>query len=235
MQKFNIIEKISNKERYLIDYANLINQDLFYQNKFFKKKLELKKFLKDPTNGIPVIFPENLDYFFYSKCERDKFSINENFYLKYLFRLKRKDYIPEQILKEFGLSFSKVTNLKSKNSKRKVKEIILFNNVAKKKIKKLKNKFKRICAFQTRNIPHLGHEEIIKKLLLKFDHVVINPVLGPKKEGDINYKLLYSAFNFLIKKKYKKKSKFYSYYCKYVLCWPIRSLTSCKFKKIFWL
>lgn len=233
MQKFNIIEKISNKERYLIDYANLINQDLFYQNKFFKKKLELKKFLKDPTNGIPVIFPENLDYFFYSKCERDKFSINENFYLKYLFRLKRKDYIPEQILKEFGLSFSKVTNLKSKNSKRKVKEIILFNNVAKKKIKKLKNKFKRICAFQTRNIPHLGHEEIIKKLLLKFDHVVINPVLGPKKEGDINYKLLYSAFNFLIKKKYKKKVSFIPIIANMFYAGPFEALHHANLRKSF--
>ena len=33
---------------------------------------------------------EKLDYFFYSKLKSDKFSIGKNFYLKHLFRLKRK-------------------------------------------------------------------------------------------------------------------------------------------------
>lgn len=122
--------------------------------------------------------------------------------------LNKKDYIPEKILIKFGLNFSNIIGLKTANSKKKVKEIINFNNESKKKIKNLKKKFSKICAFQTRNIPHLGHEEIIKKLLITFDHVVVNPVLGPKKAGDINYKLLYSAFDFLIKKKYKKKVSF---------------------------
>ena len=67
MQKLNIIEKISNEERYLIDYANLINGDFIHQTKILKKKKDLKNFLEKPENGIPVIFPEKLDYFFYSK------------------------------------------------------------------------------------------------------------------------------------------------------------------------
>ena len=189
MQKLNIIEKISNKERYLIDYANLINGDFIHQKKNLKKK-DLKNFLKKPKYGIPIIFPEKLDYFSYSKLKKDKFCISKNFYLKYLFRLKKKDYIPEKILQKFGLNFSSVTGLKSKKVKKKVHEIIDFNNVSKRKIGNLRKKFSKVCAFQTRNIPHLGHEKIIKRLLLKFDHVVVNPVLGPKKEGDINYKLL---------------------------------------------
>ena len=39
----------------------------------------------------------------------------------------------------------------------------------------------KIGAFQTRNILHLGHELIINEMLEFCDHVVINPVLGPKK------------------------------------------------------
>ena len=56
-------------------------------------------------------------------------------------------------------------------------------------IKELKLQYKEIAAFQTRNIPHLGHEKIISKLLEVCDHVVINPVIGPKK-GDIKLNVL---------------------------------------------
>jgi hypothetical protein len=233
LQKLNIIEKISNEERYLIDYANLINGDFIHQTKILKKKKDLKNFLEKPENGIPVIFPEKLDYFFYSKLKSDKFSIGKNFYLKHLFRLKRNDYIPEKILIKFGLNFSNIVGLKSKNSKKKVKEIINFNNDSKKKIKNLKKKFPKICAFQTRNIPHLGHEEIIKKLLLKFDHVVVNPVLGPKKEGDINYKMLSAAFDFLIKKKYKKKVSFIPIIANMFYAGPYEALHHANLRKSF--
>lgn len=232
MQKLNIIEKISNKERYLIDYANLINGDFIHQKKNLKKK-DLKNFLKNPKNGIPVIFPEKLNYFFYSKLKEDKFSLSKNFYLKYLFRLKKKDYIPEKILQQFGLNFSNVIGLKSKNSQKKVQEIIEFNNYSKKKIKDLKKKFSKICAFQTRNIPHLGHEKIIQRLLLKFDHVVINPVLGPKKEGDINYKLLSAAFKFLIKKKYRNKVSFIPIIANMFYAGPFEALHHANLRKSF--
>ncbi len=68
--------------------------------------------------------------------------------------------------------------------------IIDHNNKLKDYIKKLQEKKMIVAAFQTRNIPHLGHEEIIKHLLKKSDHVVINPVIGPKKKGDINYPII---------------------------------------------
>mgnify|MGYP001157179215 CR=1 FL=1 len=232
MQKLNIIEKISNKERYLIDYANLINGDFIHQKKNLIKK-DLKNFLKKPKYGIPIIFPEKLDYFSYSRLKKDKFCISKNFYLKYLFRLKKKDYIPEKILRKFGLNFSSVTGLKSKKIKKKVHEIIDFNNVSKRKIGNLRKKFSKVCAFQTRNIPHLGHEKIIKRLLLKFDHVVVNPVLGPKKEGDINYKLLTAAFDFLIKKKYKKKVSFIPIIANMFYAGPYEALHHANLRKSF--
>ena len=40
---------------------------------------------------------------------------------------------------------------------------------------------KKVGAFQSRNIPHLGHEKLINKLLEKCDVVIINPVWSKKR------------------------------------------------------
>ena len=74
---------------------------------------------------------------------------------------------------------------------------------------KLKKKRKIIGAFQTRNIPHLGHEKIIKKLLNECDYVVINPVIGPKKNGDVRPEVLKKVYNFYIKKFFNPKKVFF--------------------------
>ena len=54
------------------------------------------------------------------------------------------------------------------------------------KISELKEKYCHLGAFQTRNIPHQGHEKIIEMMLNHCDAVVINPIVGPKKPGDVN-------------------------------------------------
>jgi hypothetical protein len=233
LQNLDIIDQINKKERYLIDYANLINGDLLFQKDLIKNKVDLKKFLKKPSNGIPIFFPENLNYFNYSNLKKYKFRLNNNFYLKYLFRLKKKNYLPEKILKNFGLNFSLIVGLRTQNSKNKLNKIINFNNNSKKKIYNLKKKFKKVCAFQTRNIPHLGHEEIIKRLLKKFDHVVINPVFGPKKTGDINYKLLSKSFEFLIRNKYKNKVSFIPIIANMFYAGPYEAIHHANLRKSF--
>ena len=40
-------------------------------------------------------------------------------------------------------------------------------------------KHTRVGAFQTRNIPHFGHERILERLMDECDHLVVNPVIGP--------------------------------------------------------
>jgi sulfate adenylyltransferase len=72
----------------------------------------------------------------------------------------------------------------------------------------LKEKFSNIGAFQTRNIPHFGHELILQRLLEICDHVVINPVIGPKKSGDIKVECLKRTYTFLSQSKYKHKISF---------------------------
>ena len=79
----------------------------------------------------------------------------------------------------FKLSFNSNKFLSSwsvrKKFKDKLSEITDLNYSSRNKIQNLKSKFNNIAAFQTRNIPHFGHETIIQELLKQSDHVVINP------------------------------------------------------------
>ena len=56
-----------------------------------------------------------------------------------------------------------------------------------KKLKVLKKKY-YISSFQTRNIPHYGHEKIIKSLMKKKGRVIINPLIGMKKKVTLKMK-----------------------------------------------
>ena len=77
------------------------------------------------------------------------------------------------------------------------------------KIKNIKKTGNTVAAFQTRNIPHFGHEKIIEDLLLQFNYVIINPVIGPKKAGDAKSDLLSLIYNHLGKKYYDNKIIFH--------------------------
>ena len=61
-------------------------------------------------------------------------------------------------------------------------------------VKGLREKFNHVGAFQTRNIPHFGHQKIMERMFDFCDHVVINPVVGPKKAGDATIECLNSVF-----------------------------------------
>ena len=92
-----------------------------------------------------------------------------------------------------------LTNIKIKKKYNKIiKEISNFNKNSIYEIKKTNNKFNQTCSFQTRNIPHLGHEKIIETLLEKFDHVIINPLIGPKKKGDVKFEVLKKSYDYII-------------------------------------
>ncbi len=85
-----------------------------------------------------------------------------------------------------------------------VKEIL----DTKRKILQLRNVYKNIGAFQTRNIPHLGHEKIIEMMLDHCDLVVINPILGPKKPGDLNTERLKFIYENILKPRFNNRILF---------------------------
>ena len=136
------------------------------------------------------------------------FKLSKDSIQKKIFLTSNRDYIPLKNYLEKGNEYCEAINLKKKFYK-KFQFILRHNQSLKNYIKKLKRKKLKICSFQTRNIPHLGHEEIIKYILNFCDHVVINPIIGLRKSGDINNFFLEKSFKFLIKKKFKNKVSFF--------------------------
>jgi sulfate adenylyltransferase len=62
-----------------------------------------------------------------------------------------------------------------------------------------------IAGFQTRNIPHVGHEYVQKTALSFVDGVFINPVIGKKKTGDFKDEVILDAYDELIKHYFLKE------------------------------
>jgi len=72
-----------------------------------------------------------------------------------------------------------------------------------KKIFKQKN-WQTVVAFQTRNVPHCGHEFLQKQALEQVDGLFIQPVIGPKKLADFKDEYIIGAYEVLINKYYPK-------------------------------
>lgn len=64
--------------------------------------------------------------------------------------------------------------------------------------------WRTIVAFQTRNVPHMGHEYVQKAALTFVDGLFINPVLGKKKKGDYRDEVIIKAYEILFKHYYPK-------------------------------
>lgn len=62
--------------------------------------------------------------------------------------------------------------------------------------------WKDVVAFQTRNIPHLGHEYMHLKALESHDGLFINPVIGRKKSGDFRDEAIIAAYDAMLKHHY---------------------------------
>ncbi|NQU82919.1 MAG: adenylyl-sulfate kinase [Parcubacteria group bacterium] len=68
-----------------------------------------------------------------------------------------------------------------------------------------KRGWKTITAFQTRNIPHQGHEFLQKKALEQTDGLFIQPVIGEKKLADFKDEYILTSYEILIDKYYPKQ------------------------------
>ncbi len=71
-----------------------------------------------------------------------------------------------------------------------------------------KRGWNKIVAFQTRNVPHRGHEFLQKKALEEVDGLFIHPVIGRKKTGDFKDEYILAAYEILIDKYYPKDKVF---------------------------
>ena len=58
--------------------------------------------------------------------------------------------------------------------------------------------WRTVCAFQTRNVPHAGHEDLQKTVLGLCDGLMIQPIIGKKKPGDFRDDVIIAAYEALI-------------------------------------
>jgi len=201
LSKLKFLRKISSQKKYLIDFSNLRDNLIPYQN-LNSSFSDLKKIIDNPHMGLPILFPKKLKYFKYNKKEELK--LQKSIILEKIFLSENKDYKPYKNFIKSGTIYKNNLVINGKYLVI-VNEITKFNKRSINTIREINNKYKTTCAFQTRNIPHSGHEEIIRYLLKKFDHVVINPIIGPKKKGDVNFEVLKEAYDYIINSKFKKK------------------------------
>ncbi len=64
--------------------------------------------------------------------------------------------------------------------------------------------WKTIAAFQTRNVPHRGHEFVQKAALTFTDGLLVHPLLGWKKKGDYKDEVIIEAYRALINNYFPK-------------------------------
>lgn len=65
--------------------------------------------------------------------------------------------------------------------------------------------WRTVVGFQTRNVPHLGHEYVQKTALTFTDGIFINPVIGRKKKGDFKDEVIIRSYEVLIKDYYLRE------------------------------
>ena len=170
--------------------------------------LEAFEAFQDLGRGIPILVPADKALFEFEKS--DVFEIHPDRLLEAIFSLTEKSYIgfklsfsTNKFLKRFSVKpdfRAQVESVKSQN-------LEVLSHVA-----RMRDKHGTVGAFQTRNIPHLGHEKIISMMLDHCKHLVINPVVGSKKPGDIKIQNLKEVFEGIISKKFFGRVSFQPIY-----------------------
>lgn len=67
-----------------------------------------------------------------------------------------------------------------------------------------KKGWKTVVGFQTRNVPHLGHEFVQKTALSIVDGLFVNPIIGKKKAGDFLDNVILGAYDVLREHYYRE-------------------------------
>ena len=187
--------------RLLIDLANIASGIL--PNTIISSPDDIEKW-KEVSTGIPTLVPADQDLLNFDP--EDIFIIEENKILELIYGLSDPNYVGFKLSypnNKFIAKFTLKNNvIKAFNSIKKQNEDVKSN------VRNLVYVHETVGGFQTRNVPHHGHEKIIEFMLNHCSHVVINPVVGSKKSGDIKIDQLGKIFNDIIKPKFGGRVSF---------------------------
>ena len=187
---------------------NLINasnaSDSFLKKNYVRSEKEFENF-DIGSHGLPLLISADPNVFVFHP--KDTFKISKEKILKKIYQLKNKEYTG------FRHAFSNyelfLSNFKVRDDFKVFVDTVTYQNTqAKRTIKSLLSRHSSVGAFQTRNIPHAGHEKIMERMLENCKHLVINPVIGPKKTGDVTLEALSLAYKYLGTHKYKGRISF---------------------------
>lgn len=95
--------------------------------------------------------------------------------------------------------------------------------------------FKEIVAFQTRNVPHRGHEYIQKCALENVDALLVHPVIGEKKSWDFQNHVILGSYEILANKYYNPERVIISclpWVMQYA--WPREAVMHAIIRQNFW-
>lgn len=95
--------------------------------------------------------------------------------------------------------------------------------------------FKEIVAFQTRNVPHRGHEYIQKCALENVDALLVHPVIGEKKSWDFQNHVILGSYEILANKYYNPERVIISclpWVMQYA--WPREAIMHAIIRQNFW-
>jgi sulfate adenylyltransferase len=67
-----------------------------------------------------------------------------------------------------------------------------------------RKRWKSVVGFQTRNVPHVAHEMLQKAALNLYDGLLVNPLIGKKKQGDFKDEVILATYVALIDNYYPK-------------------------------
>ena len=158
----------------LIGYANyrsgLLSENLVTSN------LEFEDFNRD--SGIPLLIPADPVLFDFKS--EDIFEISSEMLIEKIYNLSDLNYSGFKHAFKKSQFLSKIC-LKKVHSKF-LSKIVKQNQDVISYVRGLKSRYKKVGAFQTRNIPHFGHELIIQKLIGYNKLLFINPLIGIRKK-----------------------------------------------------
>jgi sulfate adenylyltransferase len=191
-----------------LDEINLINasnaSDSFLDKNYVRSESEFDSF-DISSFGLPLLVAADPKIF--SFRPKDIFKISKEKILKRIYNLQNLEY--RGLTHAHGKNELFLSNFKVRDAYKEYLDMVTNQNfLAKQSIRSLLRRHSLVGAFQTRNIPHAGHEKIIQLMLENCDHLVINPVVGPKKAGDVTLDALRLSYKYLGTHKYNGRISF---------------------------
>ncbi len=203
----NISEKVYYPLKKLVDKKNFLNILKNYRltsgeifplpifldvEKKIAKELKLKKIYNLVLNNKIV-----------GKIKvEDIYKINKEFACKKIFKSNNKNHPGVKNFldkKEYFIG----GEIKLKRKKLRNEKYPFLNPIISKKLFR-KKKWKKIIGFQTRNIPHRAHEQLLRTALEFADGLFVQPLVGNKKKWDFSNDAIFKSYKYLINKFFPK-------------------------------